>query len=261
MQNPIPDDLRRWWDVAVPLGARGYVCAGEAVLAGLEQRRSSGPSVLGSLVASTRASWLRQAGGHRRAAQIDGVAVGLACAALQDAPSSTATAAWADAMIGLAADNLGMGRFSISERLLERVEREALPTLDSGLNFLVGDRVRLRWHWVRTELALYGGDPTAAATFSAAGVDAARAVPSLRHRVKTDLIAAAAAAVNGDVDSAVRLASSTAHECAQADLLPLHWASLTMLSGLKSDDSVESDRIFAELGSVAVRLRQRGMAV
>lgn len=261
MQNPTHEDLRRWWDVAVPLGARGYVCAGEAVLARTERRSPAADPVVASLVGSTRASWIRQAGGHRRAAEFDGVAVRLALGAVEAGSSSAARAALADAMIGLAADNLGVGRFAVSDRLLERAEREVLCTLDPAEGFRIGDRVRLRWRWVRTELALYGGDPTGAARFSADGVELARSVPSVRHRVKTDLIAAAAAAVNGDLGAATRLASSTAATCAQVDLLPLQWAALTMLGGLKSDNPAESGRISVELEAVTARLRRRGMVV
>jgi hypothetical protein len=56
--------------------------------------------------------------------------------------------------------------------------------------------------------------------------------PSVRHRVKTDLIAAAAAACAGDVSAAVDGGLRVDAEAAATGQLPLRWAATTLLEAL-----------------------------
>ncbi|GAB19714.1 hypothetical protein GOEFS_094_00130 [Gordonia effusa NBRC 100432] len=260
MQTPNPAFVHQWWDGPVSLGAQGYVCAGEGRLRQLSDAGSGADSTALSLCASTRASWIRQAGGHSIAAAVDGAAATLAFAAVDADPSELAVAALGDALTGLAADNLGVGRFDVSERLLDRVAIEILPAAHVEAGFILAERIGLRWHWVSTELALYRGDAAAAAVLSSHGIEAARSVTSERHRIKTDLIAAAAAAAVGDRDTAHTLASACARRCAAAGLLPLRWAALTMLSGLVRDADGRQ-RIADDLANVVIELRRRGMYI
>ena len=77
-------------------------------------RRSVPAGRLASLAHSTQGSFLRQLGWHTLARGWDGRALALAGA---DAEAA------ADALIGLAADALGVGRFAASATLLRRAER------------------------------------------------------------------------------------------------------------------------------------------
>ena len=101
--------------------------------------RPRGP--LASLAHSTRASFLRQLGWHARARRWDGRAVALA---------GEDSEAGADALIGLAADALGVGRFPASAAALAR-----------AADLLTGAapaRLPVRLAWVSAELAMARGD-------------------------------------------------------------------------------------------------------
>lgn len=268
MGSGIDESVVSEWQRAVSLGARGYVCAGEALLEQSRRRGLDDPAWR-SMYLSTRASWLRQSGRHAAAGELDGAAAA-ACpptAVLSDTVTSDAAAlgALADAFTGLAADNLGTGGFSAARRLLDRVEGEVLPArAGQSAPFWWGDRLELRWRWVSAELALYTGRFDAAAAHAAAGMTLADACAPLRHRVKTELIAAGAAAATGDRRRAVELAAATARTCARHDLLPLQWAALSMLSGLGEHmlDERPDGRavgVTEELTRVRRRLAVRGM--
>jgi hypothetical protein len=102
-----------------------------------------GPLV--SLAHSTRASFLRQLGWHDRARRWDGRAMAMA---------GSDPEAGADALIGLAADALGVGRFAASAAALRRA--------GDLLTRSVPPRLPVRLAWVSAELAMATGDgPTA----------------------------------------------------------------------------------------------------
>ncbi|HJT94504.1 MAG TPA: hypothetical protein VJ777_21610, partial [Mycobacterium sp.] len=114
------DDPGRWplpqattphqlWLRAVIAGGQGRYASALADLAGMCRQHRGGPLV--SLAHSTRASFLRQLGWHALARRWDGRASALAGCDLQ---------AHADALIGLAADALGVGRFAASATALDR---------------------------------------------------------------------------------------------------------------------------------------------
>ncbi|WP_167472253.1 hypothetical protein [Nocardia arthritidis] len=129
-----------------------------------------------------------------------------------------------DALTGLAADALGTGRLALARRLLWR----------SGELLLVDEtrwRAWIRWHWVCAETALAGGSPVALAHAEAAMALAERA-PSVRHRVKSRLLVAAANAAAGQPDRAAALAETVAVDCARHELLPLRWAAAMLRAGL-----------------------------
>ncbi len=96
---------------------------------------------LASLAHSTRASFLRQLGWHDRARGWDGRAMALA---------GSDQEAGADALIGLAADALGVGRFAASAAALRRAGE-----LLAGS---VPPRLPVRLAWVSAELAMARGD-------------------------------------------------------------------------------------------------------
>ncbi|GAA1207688.1 hypothetical protein [Prauserella alba] len=100
--------------------------------------------------------------------------------------------AWADALLGLAADQLALGRPALARRLVGEVT--------AGLDAAFGEgggsvRSRVRAAWVGTEAALAGGDPATAVASAEAALrllgSGAGARP-VRHRTKTELVLAAA---------------------------------------------------------------------
>ena len=218
------DPLTRWGR-AVELGARGHYAAAAAVLERLRTEPGTPPAVRAH-AAVTRAAHLRQLGGHRFAAVLDGRGLHLARAAAPVPPSAgrpgprVAADAVADALVGLAADAKGRWDTATARRLLDRAEPWCVGA----------GRPEVRWHWVRAETSLIGRDPAAAA---AAGEDAVRAAGDLgspRHLLKSRLVRAVARSVAGPgagppPDGLPEL-DRIAQETAVAGLLPLHRAAL-----------------------------------
>lgn len=227
----LPRGVARWIE-AVDLGARGRASAARVVLADLVRDRHADRALV-SLALSTRASLTRQAGKHADARVDDGAA--LLAVSGRSSTDPWVLAARVDALVGLAADSLGIWDFDGSLRLLDRAGSELdAAELDSapaagGSGWACEGRIRLRLAWVRTELALYSGDP-AAATLAARAVELAIDAPSDRHRLKTELIAAAA-----DPEDAAVEAERIADACGVAGLIPLEWAARTMLAGLRPE--------------------------
>ena len=248
------------WARAVALGAGGRAANARSVLASLDPRSP----ILQSLASSTRGSLVRQSGRHSDARVDDGRACATvvsrnvhatarttshtaACplrrAHVTDGDDLWARAAWLDGLIGLAADNLGIGAFEASHRLLGRVGDElgSIPTT-GDVNWITIPRVTLRHAWVRTEHALYSGDIPASSVWATRADELAADSPSPRHRIKTDLIGAAVDSANGRLDSAVARAHDVEKRCVDGKLLPLQWAAATMLAGIDPADVGASRR-------------------
>lgn len=215
------------WNRAVALGGQGRYSLGTAELDALERSIPVG-DMLGSLAASTRASWLRQIGRHVVAARYDGLALAR-CGPLRGHMSPSATSAYCDAVTGLAADALGTGRFGTAGALLARAA-EALAAHEDGAQVLW--RPRLRLLWVRAELAMMSGDGVSSVRHALDARSIATDTTSLRHRIKTDLIVAAAYSSVGDGDRAVAEARTVLDACSEHGLVPLRWASAMLLRGL-----------------------------
>lgn len=210
------DPLSRWYR-AVALGGQGRYAAARADLL-ISARTTTDPG-LRSLVESTRGSLLRQLGGHAAAAAFDGRAATIGFGATGAARAE----ALADAYTGLAADALGVGRLGLAHKLLGRVRpllAEAPP------------RAEVRWHWVRAETALAGGEAGRALRDAVAAVDLAAALPSVRHQVKSALLVAAATAATGDLAESAELAGRVDARCRENGLLPLRWATAMLRSGV-----------------------------
>jgi hypothetical protein len=220
------DDPQRWplppattphelWLRAVVAGGQGRYGSARADLAGVV-RLQRGGSVL-SLAHSTRASFLRQLGWHDRARTWDGRA--LACA-------GSDVQACADALIGLAADALGVGRFAASERALDR-GHELLP--ESAL-----PRLPVRLAWVSSELAMARGDGASAVRHAQRAVDLAAGLGSARHAVKSDVILAAALCSAGDVERSRHVADDALRASERHGMIPLRWALACLLADIGS---------------------------
>lgn len=266
------DGLVGRWIFAVEAGARGEGAAAMSALTELGvAARMRGDRAFASLAASTTASLYRQAGRHGIALGHDGRATSLV-----DANAATTVgwmrAALCDALVNLAADNLGLGRFGASRRLLCRAEEALDDTArawrhtrrpqdtvmtPSGI-WLTETRCRLRVLWVRAELAMYTANSAAALQYGQRAVALCEEyvqVCSLRHRIKTDLIVAAAHATAADTDVAMAEALRLRDDAADAGLFPLCWAALVLARGLGDN----SARTASEISEVHRFMHAQGM--
>lgn len=171
---------------AVLLGARGRYAAAMTLLDGL--RRGADP-LLASLATSTLASHRRQLGGHAAARVLDGAALLMATRAADDAADADGLdvpGAVCDALLGLAADNLALGRIPAARRLAEAAAK--LPR---------GWRGEIRAGWVGAEIELAAGRPEAALAPAEGAVALAHGRGALRHSIKSDLVLGASLAAVG----------------------------------------------------------------
>ncbi len=208
-----PDGL---WLRAVAAGGQGRYGSAYRDLALL--RRSTPAGRLLSLAHSTQGSFLRQLGWHTLARGWDGRALALAGADPE---------ARADALIGLAADALGVGRFAAAATLLARAESELGAAA-------VPDRQPVRRAWVAAELAMARGDGDVAVGHAgeAVGLAGAMAVPSARHAVKSEVVLAAALCSAGAVERARAVAEAALDATGPLGLVPLRWALACLLIDL-----------------------------
>lgn len=203
------------WLRAVAAGGQGrYGCA-LTDLNTLRRLAVRGPDV--SLALSARASFLRQLGWHDRARSLDGQALALADGAATPA---------ADALIGLAADALGVGRFAASERALQR----AADLIDES----TAARLPVRWAWVSAELAMVNGDGPAAVDHAERALRLAASLGSARHTVKSRIVLAAARCCSGDLETSRRDADHALGEAGSFGLVPLRWAVSCLLADIGS---------------------------
>ena len=217
LPTPASDD--ELWLCAVAEGGQGRYAAARSRLTELAIREPTGR--LGSLALSTHASFLRQLGWHQRARGWDGRA--WACAGGDPE-------AGVDALIGLAADALGVGRLALSTALLTRAAG-LLTRADTPPR-----RLAIRLEWVRAELAMACSDGSSAVCFARRGVDLAeQALPALRrHRVKSDVVLAAALCCSGDAAGARAVADAALPATERFGLVPLRWAVSCLLADIGS---------------------------
>ncbi|WP_405167175.1 hypothetical protein OG203_20035 [Nocardia sp. NBC_01499] len=246
-----PDALSSWYR-AVVLGGQGRYAAARAELR-IVRTLGTDPIVL-SLASSTEGSLLRQLGWHARAAACDGRAAALISArSIGDRATGPASAdypfergdAICDALTGLAADALGIGRVALAWRLLRRCA-DLVPDNELGW------RPAVRRQWVSAETALAAGTVEPALTHAAAALELAERGPSVRHLVKSRLLVAAAAAAADEHDRSRALAEHVAEQCREHGLLPLRWASAMLRAGLGVDGAA------AEAEDCAATIVRRG---
>ncbi|MCW2556374.1 MAG: tetratricopeptide repeat protein [Mycobacterium sp.] len=243
------DDPGRWplpaattplqaWHRAVAAGGQGRYASGFAHLDSVG--RAPGAPSVASLALSTRASFLRQLGRHVDARPWDGRALALA---------GTDAEARADALIGLAADALGVGRFGASARLLQRA-REVVGDSSQG-------RLPVRLGWVSAELAMFTGDGETALGHAERAVELAASTGSVRHAVKSDAVLAAALCSAGDPDASRRVADTALAVTQRLGLVPLSWALACLLLDVGSAVHTP-DRIVVIRDESADAVRRRG---
>lgn len=226
---------RERWLRAVAAGGQGRYGSAIADLDAALRSQRGGPLV--SLAHSTRASFLRQLGWHDRARRWDGRAFALAGA---DSEAS------ADALIGLAADALGVGRFEASAAALRRAGELA-----------TGSRLSVRLLWVSAELAMARGDGTAALACADRAAALAAALGSARHAVKSEVIRAAALCCAGDLDESRRVADIALCDSQRLGTIPLRWALACLLADIGSGHHTAPD-VLRIRNECAAAVRRRG---
>lgn len=209
---------RQLWLRAVAAGGQGRYGSARNDLATL--LRSAPGDRLASLANSTQASFLRQQGWHRLARGWDGRALALAGAEPEAA---------ADALIGLAADALGVGRLAAAATLLSRAE----PAVAEASSH----RLPIRRAWVAAELAMAAGDGGAAVRNAEVAVELAATAASVRHLAKSDVVLAAALCSAGAPDRAQTLGAAALELTGWLGLVPLRWAVACLLVDIGSATS------------------------
>jgi len=207
------------WLRAVAAGGQGRYGSAYADLAAL--LRAAPSRRIASLAHSARASFLRQLGWHGLARRWDGRALALA----GGDPEATG-----DALTGLAADALGVGRLAAAATLLRRAE----PSVAAAPH-----RLAVRRAWVAAELAMVGGEGAVAVRNAELAVELAAGHPqvSTRHRVKGEVVLAAALCSAGASDRARAVGEAALELTAQSGLVPLRWAVACLLIDLADTKS------------------------
>ncbi len=222
---PTATTPRQLWLRAVASGGQGRYASAYRDLAVLRRTASAGRFV--SLAHSTQGSFLRQLGWHALARGWDGRALALAGADAE---------ARGDALIGLAADALGVGRFAAAATLLTRADQDLTPAS-------VPDRLAVRRQWVAAELAMARGEGQIAVRHAEEAVEQARAMRinmpidstgSARHRVKSDVVLAAALCSAGSAERARAVAEAALDQTGRLGLIPLRWALACLLIDIGS---------------------------
>lgn len=226
------------WLRAVAAGGQGRYAVAFAELEAADRGPNVDPS--SSLAFSTRASLLRQLGWHDHAREWDGRALAIA--------GSDADAR-ADALIGLAADALGVGRFPLSARLLERAKVPVDGT-DSA-------RLPVRLAWVSAELAMFTGQGAAAVGHAERAVAFAARLGSVRHAVKSGVVLAAALCSAGCTERSQHVADAALEATERHGLVPLTWALACLLADIGSASRTPED-IAALRDACAGVVRARG---
>ncbi|MFD9896398.1 hypothetical protein ACFWY9_44210 [Amycolatopsis sp. NPDC059027] len=208
---------------AIVLGARGRYAAAATLLAGLGKEPSP---LIASLAGSTLASHRRQLGGHVRARALDGEAYALAIALPdtgRDPDGLDVAGARADALLGLAADNLALGRLAAARRLL------ALATAEEA-----GWRATVRSGWVGAEIELAAGRAGEAVAPARHALEAARERGARRHEIKSGIVlgvALMAAGDPGERDNARDLLENALAATEKSELYSLSW----VVAGVMAD--------------------------
>jgi hypothetical protein len=130
-----------------------------------------------------------------------------------------------DALLGLAADAIGLADLELADRLLRLAEPAAAehPSWRPGV----------RWHWVRAELALSQNRPEPAIEWARPALARATAAGAVRHQVKSALVLAAAEAGAGSPpERVIAVLSKLSERTRRSGLWTLEWPIQLMLAGL-----------------------------
>lgn len=237
-----PRDAGDRWLAAVVLGALGRYAAAAALLDGLTADPRTSP-VLRAHASVTRAAHLRQLGGHADARRWDARGLAFATGAVEadrvggraggirdedDRYGLGPAGARLDALIGLAADAVGLGDAETADRLLHRVERDNVKQISW--------RSSVRLSWVRAELALSQQRPAEAVPWAGRAVELSRDAGAVRHRLKSELVLVVSESTTGTgCDEAVSRLNALAEGVAGAGLRTLEWVVSLLLADWLAD--------------------------
>jgi tetratricopeptide (TPR) repeat protein len=207
------------WLLAVCLAAAGrFGTAIESLhqVVPLGENDSADRRAVAALGESTLASVHRQLGRHAEARAHDELAL---------TRSDGVGEAGFDALLGLAADAVGLGEADSARDNLERA------------GALVGDhaewwRQRVRLDWVRAEVALLEGDPAAAIKAAGAAVDLAEHSGAPRHVAKGLLFHGVAQVEAGQPEEAAATLRRGSLLAESLGTLPLLWPARAVLGAL-----------------------------
>ncbi|WP_148223416.1 hypothetical protein [Segniliparus rotundus] len=221
------------WLRAVALAGRGSYT--EAAENSKPLRKRNHPVELRSTALSLDASMLRQQGEHARALELDTHALALLP---QQSRSESPELALArcDAATGIAADHLGLGSFHTAQTALADVA----ALVDQAARAAFGWRAQMRWHWVTAETAMATGDFDGALRSAQENHGLARLCPSLRHRVKSQLVLAAAHFLAQGGGAAQVRANAVFHDAQTSGLTPLAWAAAMLLHAIEPEKGWEA---------------------
>jgi tetratricopeptide (TPR) repeat protein len=219
------------WLLGVCLASAGRYGGALEVLDPLVAGEGSAESkVLSALAGATAASVHRQLGRHA-------VARGYDERALEG--SGGAGEAGFDALLGLAADAVGLGDAEVAAgRLAEATT-------------VVGDRAdwwrqRVRLGWVQAEVALLRGRAEEAAVSAHASVDLAEQSGAPRHVAKGLLFLGVAQVAAGQLTEAATVLRRAGLLAESLGTLPLQWPARAVLGALLAEESpAESERALA----------------
>lgn len=244
-------DAEDWsaFAAAVVLGGQGrYAAAG--VL--LDRLRRHPDRRLAAHAGIALASHRRQLGGHALARALDGAALRTLLDGAQPSRASLRpvaelipdcaaddldlAGARADALLGLAADALGLGRVTEAHRLRTRAVTEAAETGRSGVAgersaVTAGWRTEIRAAWIGAEIALGSQDPERAVDYAASAVELAQEAGAVRHAIKSELIRSAGLATLAPAQAIPRL-RSVVEQATAFRQLPLLWPAGLLLARL-----------------------------
>ena len=216
------------WLLGVCLSSTGRYGAALGVLEPLVAP-ADGPEVrlLGALAAATVASIHRQLGRHSVAQGYDEGAL---------AASEGAGEAGFDALLGLAADAVGLGEGAVATDRLA----EAAALADGRPEWW---RQRVRLDWVRAEVALLEGRPEEAVGLAHSAVELAEHSGAPRHVAKGLLFQGVAQVEAGRPDEAAGTLRRAALLAENLGTVPLLWPVRAMLAALLAESApAESER-------------------
>lgn len=237
-------DPHRRWLAAVVLGGQGRYAAAAAVLHDLRTHPR-----LGSPACSTLASHARQLGAHAHARRLD------ACAAA----TARDAEAMVDALLGLAADAVGLGRPAEAHRLHSVAVARA---------HRVPWRTTVRIEWVATEVALATGRATDAVAPAERALKIATAAGGVRHTVKSTMMLGATLTAGGTPDGRTRgeaLLTAALKVSLTRGMFSLIWPAALLLAELAPDahdryTKIASDALTRVFVAADPAMRRRALA-
>lgn len=210
------------WLAGVVLGARGRYAAAASVFGGLARGKDP---VVAAAALTALASHRRQLGGHAVARGLDGRAFSLLTAGSdrdEDPDGVDAAGIRADALLGLAADNLALGGQRAARRLIAAVTDTRW-------------RAAVRTGWVSAEVELAAGRAAEAVAPARRAHEIAVERGADRHRVKSALVLSAALAATGESPARSRareLVESALEDVEEFGLGSLAWPACLLAADL-----------------------------